>query len=441
MSGEALAIDRPEHSGLRPTALDGAIGAFLVTLVATTAVTLLQPPIVPPGPVPVLLALAALCAAFLARRRAPSLAWLAAIGGTFAAASIPIDQARTANPALLGVGPWLGFALPTSAAAIVTLAIAAAYATQLERRLNRWSVALSVGLLVWLVIACLTTVGLTVSGLARPDPDFTWIDVATAPVAGFVPFVVAVTGLGAIGDVRAAVSRARSRIQPGHGRPDGAGERAWSLAVATARELVPGQSAAEEASLAAERTRLAGDLHAVVLPSLRRAIAEAEAGGDPATVAGHLRTVDLELERLMADRWPVVLEAFGLVAALEDLAERIEADGRQAVEIDVELAGDRPPPAIERAAWRVAQVAIDNAVRHAEAASIRLTVAVAPDRVRLVVADDGRGFDATTDGVRPGARGLADASRRAAEIGGSLQVAPGAERGTIVAFGWSQTAR
>src|SRR6185369_7847802 len=88
-------------------------------------------------------------------------------------------------------------------------------------------------------------------------------------------------------------------------------ERTWAFALATFRELVPGQSAAGEATAAAERTRLAGDLHAAVLPGLRRAIAEAETGGDPEALARHLRSVDLELERLMADRWPVVLEAFG----------------------------------------------------------------------------------------------------------------------------------
>src|SRR5205085_9476349 len=101
------------------------------------------------------------------------------------------------------------------------------------------------------------------------------------------------------------------------------------------------QSAAKEASLAAERTRHAGDLHAVVLPTLRRAIADAEAGGDPDVLARQLRTVDLELERVMADRWPVVLEAFGLVAALEDLAEQVEAGGGPAVEPDVGRGGER----------------------------------------------------------------------------------------------------
>ena len=67
----------------------------------------------------------------------------------------------------------------------------------------------------------------------------------------------------------------------------------------------------------------------------------------------------------MADRWPVVLETFGLVEALEDLAERTEAEAGVQVALEVGAAAGRPRPDIERTAWRIAQVALDNAVRHA----------------------------------------------------------------------------
>ncbi|HEX2753989.1 MAG TPA: ATP-binding protein [Candidatus Limnocylindrales bacterium] len=428
-----------EQRGVRWSwsALDLAIAGFSLTAVATTVLSLGQPAITPIGPIPILLALGAFCVAALARRPAPSLAWIATIGGSFAASSIPIDQARAADPGQLGVGPWLGLAVPASVGAIVTLGIAARYATRADRRLGRIAVPVSVGLFAWLVVACATTIGLIGTGQARADPEFTWIDVATAPIAGFVRFVVVVTTLGVLADVRAGYERARERLA-GPPTTTAAAERAWALAVATIRELVPGQSAAEEASLAAERTRLAGDLHATVLPGLRRAIAEAESGGDPDVLARQLRTVDLELERLMADRWPVVLEAFGLVAALEDLAERIEADTSLGVQIDVERAGDRPPPTIERAAWRVAQLAVDNAARHAEASLVTVTVSVDVERLVLAIADDGRGFDPDTAGaVRAGARGLADATRRAAAVGAAIRIEPRPGGGTTVTFDWT----
>jgi signal transduction histidine kinase len=207
---------------------------------------------------------------------------------------------------------------------------------------------------------------------------------------------------------------------------------------ATLRELVPGEADAEAAAIDAERARLAGDLHAVVLPSLRRAIAEAEAGAPIETLSDRLRTVDLELERLMADRWPVVLDAFGLVEALEDLAERTEAEGGVQVGLDVENVGDRPRPEIERTAWRIAQVALDNAVRHAAASEIRISVSTSAQGVRLEIADDGRGIDqaAAAGSGQSGGRGLTDLRRRASAVGGSVVIEARQAGGTVVRFSW-----
>jgi signal transduction histidine kinase len=293
-------------------------------------------------------------------------------------------------------------------------------------------------LLGWLVIAIGLTIGAVAAG-QRTDPAFTWIDVATLPIAWFVPFVVIVTGLGVVADVRAGLDRARDRLGPSlaASRP---AERTWSLALATANELVPGQSAATRATIEAERVRLAGDLHATVLPELRRAIDDAERGGDAELLARHLRSVDLELERLMADRWPIVLESFGLVAALEDLAERLEADGSPPISIDVERSDGRPPAPVERASWRFAQVALDNAVRHAAATTIDVRVAVDAAAVRLEVADDGRGLPPAT-AVRLGARGLADARRRADAIGASISIDSRPGGGTRVALDWTAPTR
>jgi signal transduction histidine kinase len=414
--------------------LDRAIYWFLFYAVFNTLTVGTHPALTPVNFVPILVALAAVCVIELARRPAPNLAWLAAIGGSYAAAALPIDQARAADPAIVGLATWLSWAIPASTGAVITMWIATGYATRQGRRLDPFVVPVAFVLFVWFAVAVVITI-VAVLADQRADPDFTWVDVATAPIATFNLFVLGLVGLGVAADIRAAAERAM-QIPPTD-PIGGSRERGWALVRATLRELVPGQSAAEEATLAAERTRLAGDLHAAVLPGLRRAIAEAEAGGDPDVLARQLRTVDLELERLMADRWPVVLEAFGLVAALEDLAERIEADTGLPVQIDVERAGDRPPPPIERTAWRVAELAIDNAARHADASEITVTVAVDPGRVTLAIADDGRGFDPDAPGaVRVGARGLADATRRALAIGATIRVEPRPGGGTTVAFDW-----
>ncbi|HET7702796.1 MAG TPA: ATP-binding protein [Candidatus Limnocylindrales bacterium] len=396
-----------------------------------------------PGPaavLPILVALAGIVAALLARRAAPGLAWVATIAAALAAAGVPIAAARGLSPVVDGVAAWELAAGRSSLAAIVTLGIAAAYATRPERRLDPIARPVAFGLLAWLGLACAVSLAFVAAGDTRSDPAFTWVDVATAPISWFINAVLAVTALGVAADLRAAVERARDAAGP-VGPSLRRADDLRALAVATVRELVPGMAAADAATVAAERSRLAGDLHAVVLPSLRRAIAEAESGGDAETLARHLRTVDLELERLMADRWPVVLEAFGLVAALEDLAERIEADGGPAVEIDIgpagREAGERPPPAVERVAWRVAQLAVDNALRHATPSTVRIRTSVSSVRVDLTVADDGTGFDpAAPGGIRPSARGLADATRRAASVGGGVVIEAGSTGGTVVRFHW-----
>jgi len=407
------------------------LGSALV--VGLAAIIVLDRSWRPDDLLPVLVGCAGLVAALLARAVAPGLAWMALIVGSLAAAGVPTGLSRAADPGTMGVGPWLVLAIPASVSAIVTVAIAAVYATRPERRLTR-VVTLAAFLVAWLVVACIVVVVLTIAG-ARADPDFTIVDVATTPTGLFLHFVLLLAALGVAADLRAAMSRADARSIRATGQTRGGGPPTGDRVRAVLRELIPGQADADAAAIEAERIRLAGDLHAVVLPTLRRAIAEAEAGLSIENLAERLRSVDLELERLMADRWPVVLDAFGLVAALEDLAERIEADGAVQVVLEIDGSTGRPPPEIERAAWRVAQLAVDNAVRHAGASQIAVSVAVAPDRLALSISDDGRGFDPAGP-VRPAARGLVDLGRRASAVGASLEIVPGDPSGTVVRLEW-----
>jgi signal transduction histidine kinase len=434
-AGRTPAAIEPLPLGFRLAFVSAAV------VVALAAIVLyLNPPTRVEGFLTALIAGGALCAGLLARRWAPSLAWLALIVAALVAASVPIAVSRAADPVATGLGTWLVIAARSSVAAILTVLIAALYATRTERRSTGRVTTLAMFLVAWLLVACLLVFVLVIAG-ARYDPAFTWVDVATWPTSAFIQFVLVLTAFGVATDLRAAALRADGRLAAAGSpwRTDGAAmpvplrERLG----ATLRELVPGQAATEAAAMESERVRLAGDLHAVVLPALRRAIAEVEAGGPVEELAGRLRTVDLELERLMADRWPVVLEAFGLVEALEDLAERTEADGPVHVGLEVETATGRPRPEIERAAWRVAQLAVDNAVRHAAATEIAIVVRVAPDRVALSIADDGRGID-PADPIRASGRGLNDIARRAKAVGASVVIEAGTSTGsgTVIRFEW-----
>jgi signal transduction histidine kinase len=412
-----------------------------------------------------LAALGALCLAALARRRAPSVAWLGAVAAAGSSATLWFDRARPLLATDTGGVPWVVMASVASIWAVGTAVLAGCFATRERTRLDPVAVPITVGLVSWLVVACVTTVGLVLAGQRQPDPAFTWVDVATVPIGIFLPILLVLVGLGIAADVRAGTERARARLGIDDQRGAGRRPSSWALAVATARELVPGQASIATEAQEAERLRLAGDLHATILPALRRAIDEAERGGEPARLAATLHQLDRELERLMADRWPVVLEAFGLLRAIEEIAERLEASGSPPISIAVDpptgedsisggaragiaepattgaeaardREGDRPPAMVERAAWRFVEVVLDNAVRHARATAIDVAVLVRSDRVRIAVSDDGIGPSSARPATRAG-RGLADAGRRAEEIGGSVAIAPGAPSGTVVRFEWS----
>jgi signal transduction histidine kinase len=85
-------------------------------------------------------------------------------------------------------------------------------------------------------------------------------------------------------------------------------------------------------------------------------------------------------------------------------------------------------PACEAALYRVAQEALHNALRHAAASRVRVSLAQAGGQVVLVVADDGHGFAA---GAPSGGLGLDSMRERAAGAGGRLTIRSG-PKGTVV---------
>jgi signal transduction histidine kinase len=94
---------------------------------------------------------------------------------------------------------------------------------------------------------------------------------------------------------------------------------------------------------------------------------------------------------------------------------------------------DRMPSleeATEVGLYRIAQEALTNAARHAHARLTTLALATDGDRVRLVVRDDGRGFD--PHAVRGRALGITGMEQRATAIGGHLELEAAPGRGTTV---------
>ena len=201
--------------------------------------------------------------------------------------------------------------------------------------------------------------------------------------------------------------------------------------VRRSRELLV--SAREE-----ERRRLRRELHDGVGPglaaigmeldlALARRTGAAEDLGARATARARELTGTLigDVRRIVHELRPAALDELGLVGALEDLALTPGAGPRVRVR-----AGELPalPAAVEVAAYWIAQEALSNAVRHSGAAEVTITVVVADGRLRLEVADDGRGIP---DGATPGV-GSTSMRERAVEVGGSFVCGHGVAGGTIV---------
>jgi signal transduction histidine kinase len=190
-----------------------------------------------------------------------------------------------------------------------------------------------------------------------------------------------------------------------------------------------------------ERRRLRRDLHDglgaqlaglnVQAGSLRRLIPHDPAAADELVVElrEELRGAIADIRRLVYDLRPPALDDLGLVGALRRLAERYGLEGQQP-QVLVEAPEDLPrlPAAVEVAVYRITQEALTNVVRHAQAKSCIVRLAVMKEDVTLDILDDGAGIPAEpTAGV-----GLSSMRERAAELGGSCVVESVPKGGTRV---------
>jgi two-component system sensor histidine kinase UhpB len=125
---------------------------------------------------------------------------------------------------------------------------------------------------------------------------------------------------------------------------------------------------------------------------------------------------------------PDPLEDLGLVSALRSLSRRI---ARQ-TGLDVVYELDNHLPPLDRHAelvvYRIAQEALTNAVRHANATVVRVQLSIGDGGLELLVHDDGRGLPARLP-MDSGLRGMRE---RALLVGGTLEIASGAREGTEV---------
>ena len=115
---------------------------------------------------------------------------------------------------------------------------------------------------------------------------------------------------------------------------------------------------------------------------------------------------------------PPQLDALGLEAALQGQVDLLSRHARTRLALHYTELPMRPSPDVELACFRVAQEAVTNALRHAEAGQVDITVRPEDDGLLLEVRDDGRGM---VDGARAGL-GLVTMRERAQQVGGRFWI-------------------
>ena len=198
-----------------------------------------------------------------------------------------------------------------------------------------------------------------------------------------------------------------------------------------------------ELSVIEERNRLARDLHDSVSQTLFSVGLTAEAAAllvdrDPAQAKVELRTLQglardalQEMRSLIFELRSAELEADGLVPTLR---KHVEVLSRlRSAEVDLLVHGERRLALdVERELYRIAQEALNNALKHSQASKITLELEMRRRRVTLAVSDDGVGFDLNDPKIHSKRLGLTSMRERVEAIGGSLQIESQQGAGTSV---------
>jgi signal transduction histidine kinase len=201
---------------------------------------------------------------------------------------------------------------------------------------------------------------------------------------------------------------------------------------------------AEEAAVVEERHRLARELHDSVTQAIYSLTLFTEAGlrllhADDLSrieeLLHHLNDTSqqaLREMRLMLHKLrPPDLEEEGFVGALQQRLDEVET--RANVEARLLLVGDLDelPGIVEEHLYRIAQEALNNALKHSTAALLKIQVTADENDITLEIRDDGQGFD-VEEARAKGGMGLQNMAERVESLGGDLRIASAPGEGSTV---------
>jgi signal transduction histidine kinase len=217
-----------------------------------------------------------------------------------------------------------------------------------------------------------------------------------------------------------------------------------ALAIEHARLLDRGR----EAAILEERSRLARELHDSVTQSIfslsmlsqaarqQHERASDQLGPTLERIGVLAQEALIEMRSLLFELHPASLAEKGLARALEQLIASMRLRGGPTIAYSAETDA-RPEPEAELALLRIAQEALANAIKHAGAGEVSVTLVEAAGRLTVTVTDDGAGFDPSTPVLsagagRSGGMGLRSMRERAAQAGVALEILSAPDAGTTV---------
>jgi signal transduction histidine kinase len=223
-----------------------------------------------------------------------------------------------------------------------------------------------------------------------------------------------------------------------------AGQRRQRCELAEAnRKLVRYAATLEQLSTIRERNRLARELHDTLAHTLSGLAVELDALAMVAQplppkaerLLEHALTTTRdgldETRRALQDLRAAPLDDLGLPLALGALARNFADRWGLALSLDVQEELAALTPEVEQAYYRVAQEALDNVAKHAEAHAVTVSLRQRDRHLTLTVSDDGRGIAADSESAK-GRFGIQGMRERAALIGGTLEIEATPEQGTTL---------
>jgi signal transduction histidine kinase len=184
-----------------------------------------------------------------------------------------------------------------------------------------------------------------------------------------------------------------------------------------------------------ERSRISRELHDELGQTLTAAKLNLQMLGASITDAGAARRLDdsvtmvdgmiRQARDIARGLRPPLLDEAGLVPAIDQYLKSLADRSGTRIELEVAPGVALAPAGLDTTVFRLVQEAVGNALRHARAATVRVTLRDEEDTLRLVVEDDGVGFDpaAVTRSARRGEHlGLLGMTERVRSAGGTIEI-------------------